>query len=298
MASNADRLNADALNGAEAQLRSSGETNQPSWDVSNLLQSDRQGTKKLLSEQNLSQFDQAAPQNENVTFTSPFAKPAKTENYTSPFGSPATGAPRTELSLFAQPQTTPSGETYNSPYKSPLALPQAESNSPLATRLEPLRRQPTTMEILNKPMTNLTFDDAKFVATDSAKRVGNWLGTFDSDDTAVAGFVVRYKSEILKQKFPTGSSTIAGIAAVPLAGAAGYMLKSDLESIGKADSVGQKAYYAAASAVDTTALAGTIGTLFPRTRALAGTTAALSFLARAGMGWTHNTFFPDPESNK
>ena len=229
MAGNAERRNPLPDAGAEGQLPSTTETNQPNWDVAALFQSDSR---------RVGLFAQPAPQ-KDVTFTSPYGSPLKTA-----------------------------------------------------------RREPTTMEILNKPLTELNANDLSIVSKNAVGASKEWLSTVDSDYAGIAGFVVRFKSEMLSEKFPTNSSTIRAAVAVPLAGVSGFMLKNDVESLGKTTSIGQKAYYATASAVDATALAGTVGTLFPQTRAAARTTAALSFLARAGMGWTHHTFFPDKDSGK
>lgn len=229
MVSNAERRNPLPDAGAEAQLPSTVETNQPKWDVPALLQSDSR-----------------------------------------------------RAGLFAQPEPQ-KDVTFTSPYSSPLKA---------------VRHEPTTMEILNKPLTELNANDLSIVSRNAIGVSKDWLSTVDSDYAGIGGFVVRFKSEMLSEKFPTNSSMIRAAAAVPLAGVSGYMLKNDVESFGKTTSIGQKAYYATASTVDATALAGTVGTFFPQTRAAARATAALSFLARAGMGWTHHTFFPDEQQSR
>lgn len=308
MTSSAEKPEIDALRG-ETLLQAWGDTHQPNWDLETIFQPNNgQGAKKLVSEQGvLTQLEETTTPKESGP--SPFAISPQTDaTYTSPYAAPGN---ETYKSPFAAPGARDgfSGEgKFVSPYGQQIVLdPKALEAKPtesvipdieIATKVaeappvEGLDSHPTTIDILNKPITSMSRDDFAILTNNAVEAINS----VDSDHAAMGGFFFRYKSEVLKAKFPANRLMIGGVASASLAGVAGFMLKSDVENFTKTNSTGQKAYYATASTLDATALAGTIGTIIPRTRAIARTAAALSFLGRAGIGLVHNTAFSEKET--
>jgi hypothetical protein len=286
LASNAEKL-LQRLEGTSGEARQL-PTDQPNWDVPALFEKD--ALKKPLDAVGISQSEQVAPKLElarekfapqmdqsagpnssDYTYGSPFGN-TRTETYKSPFG----------YKFQSTEQTT---DYYSSPYK----FPAFSSNDDYVAK--PVT--PTTMQILNKPLTEMTAKDLGVIANNTLDQTNDFLSTVNGDHAGMAALLVRFKTEYLASKFAGNSAMVYGLSAIPLTALSGYALKHDVEGFSNSASTAGKAYYGAASALDTAALGGSALMLVPQVRNAAKTTAALSITARAVAGWTHNAFFKD-----